>query len=180
MLRAASSCLVLLFALGGATWAQSEEGILPQGPGHVFPTVEAAAIDGLAYAHLQERDAAGVRVSRGGTIYERDSGYSYGRLRRARVSAPEMLRLSLGVGAVAHFHTYPRRGGRIDRRNETHSAKDRRIVDRIDDRHRPSFVLTPSLRVVVYRGKRFVGPSEGFLTRISPRQRQGRLASQSR
>ena len=90
-----------------------------------------------------------------------------------------MLRLSLGPKAVAHFHTYPRRGGRLDPLNETHSVADRRIVDELDAHQRPSFVLTPSLRVVVYRGKRFEGPSEQFLSQIAPSEADALVASQS-
>ena len=76
--------ITLSFALGGVAVAQADREVRPRGPGHVFSTIEAAAIDGLAFAHLQERSASGARVSRGGTVYVVEGGYGYRQLRKAR------------------------------------------------------------------------------------------------
>ena len=137
-------------ALAGAT---AQSAVAPKGPGTVFPTVEAAAVDGLAHAHQISTESNNPLLSRGGTIVAVEGGYSYGPLISAKAFAPGRLRLRLSERAVGHFHTYPSQRGRIDRRNETHSPADRAVVDRHDSGHRPSFVLTPSLRVVAYRGK---------------------------
>jgi hypothetical protein len=133
--------------------ARPESAVDPLGPGKVFETVEAAAIDGLAYARKVSMKSRNARLSRGGTIYSVENGYAHGRLVSARAEAPDQLRVKLGKAAVAHFHTYPAQYGLLDRRNETHSRADRAIVDVYDSKHRPSFVLTPSLRIMVYRGE---------------------------
>jgi hypothetical protein len=54
---------------------------------------------------------------------------------------------------VAHFHTYPRGGVQVDRLNEAHSPNDRANVDLRDPLRRPSYILTPSLRVQRYDAK---------------------------
>ena len=168
MYRTAALNVGLFLVVGHALVAGAEDPLTPQGPGHTFPTVEAAAIDALAFAHLVEGQADGPRVSRGGGGYSRNGGLTYRSLRSASPASPEALSLPLGPRAVAHFHTYPRRGGQIDRRNERHSKADREIVDELDPKHRPSYVLTPSLRVVVYRGRHDARSSEEMITRVEP------------
>ena len=145
--------LAIVFASPALAGTRAKSLVVPQGPGTVFPTVDAAAVDGLAHAHQVSAHSGNRRLSRGGTIVAVEGGYSYGSLISAKAMAPDLLRLRLDEQTVGHFHTYPSQKGRIDRRNETHSRADRAVVDRHDSRHLPSFILTPSLRVVAYHGK---------------------------
>jgi len=162
----------LVLASAVPALAGPEAPTAPKGPGHVFESVDAAAIDGLAWAHAEQRRSDSRRLSRGGVVLAVSGGYSYGPLQTATRKAPSQLSMQLGRDAVAHFHTYPQRSRRLDRRDEVHSRADRRVVDRGDSRHRPSYILTPSLRVVVYRGHRAPTKSEEFVARLA---RPGRL-----
>lgn len=154
--------LVTVPALAEPTVGQS-----PEGPGTLFESVDAAAVDALAWAHQVERASRNPRLSRGGTIVAVAGGYTYGELVTARRSAPDKLALQLGTDAVAHFHTYPKQGRPIDRKNESHSRADRWVVDHSDSRKRPSYILTPSLRVVAYRGRSETWPSDLFVASLS-------------
>ncbi len=146
---------------------QAKSLVVPQGPGTVFFTVEAAAIDGLAHAHRVSAHSGNRRLSRGGTIVAVEGGYSYGPLISAKAMAPDLLRVRLDEQSVGHFHTYPSQHGRIDRRNETHSRADRAVVDRDDSGHRPSFILTPSLRVVAYHGRNVSKSKSQFVASLT-------------
>jgi hypothetical protein len=122
----------------------------------VFYSVEAAAMDALAFVHSQ-RYPAGRPHLIGGTIARVDGGFSYAAPVASKVhsalSTP-FLQLRLGPDDVASFMVYSRRDDRrIDRENETPSKSAMQIVDELDPRHRPLFLLTPSLRVVQYEGK---------------------------
>ena len=147
--------------------AQPEMQFSPLGPGSTFASIEAAAADGLAWAHKLQRESRNPRLSRGGTIVLVDSRYSYGVLLSASAASPDSLEMQLGSNVVAHFHTYPRQGGRIDRSNETHSRADRWVVDQMDSRRRPSFVLTPSLRVIAYHGRGEARTSDVFVAKLT-------------
>jgi len=154
MTRSLLSILAAAVLLGSApAFAGSDLPYVAKGPGSIFSSVDAAATDGLAWAHQLQRAGRNPRLSRGGTIVRVADGYSYGPLVTARASSPDSLQFALGRDVVAHFHTYPHQNPRIDRRNESHSQADRWVVDRLDPKHRPSFVLTPSLRVVAYHGR---------------------------
>ena len=50
------------------------------GPGTVFGSIDAAAVDALTYAYLQAEAAHNTELMRGGTIYATRSGYSYGEI----------------------------------------------------------------------------------------------------
>ncbi|MCA9509326.1 MAG: hypothetical protein KC560_01390 [Myxococcales bacterium] len=143
----------LLAALAGPSAADTDPLYQPRGPGAVFPTVEAAAVDGLAHAHRVERRSQNSRLSRGGVIRAVPGGFTYDALVAASEEHPDELTLVLAQDVVAHFHTYPRQNPAIDRTNEAHSAEDRAIVDELDRLGRPSYVLTPSLRIVGYYGR---------------------------
>ena len=130
--------------------------VTPRGPGSVFPSVEAAAVDGLAYAHLEARRADRERFMHGSTIYAEQGGYSYGPIQVARPSDPDHLTLALKPSDVAHFHTYPAGRAAENRLNEVHSPTDRANVEEMDPRGRPLFILTPSLRVRGYDPRRGV------------------------
>ena len=152
-LSLASLSLLACLALSLPALAAEEMTVTPQGPGTVFGTVEAAAVDGLAYAHAEQMKSRNKRLSRGGAVVPVEGGFTYGSLDVASADAPDMVPLRLPESALAHFHTYPAQKSSVDRRNESHSKADRLVVDYGDSKHRPSFVLTPSLRVVAYRGR---------------------------
>jgi hypothetical protein len=136
---------------------------LPQleaaGPGAVFPTIEAAAIDAVTFAHLQQRaDDGSLRRVRAGTVTRVDGGFTYREVRVASRLQPGRVDFPLGPDDVAHFRTYTWANHTNDalllnRVRERPSRDCQRLVDRIDPLHRPAFILTPSLAVRVYRGK---------------------------
>ena len=139
--------------LAGTATAGADMSVKPKGPGTLFDSIDAAAVDGLAWAHKLQQADHNKRVSRGGTVMAVEGGYTYGPLVRAKASSPDALRLELRKRDVAHFHTYPSQGAMLDHQNEAHSKADRWVVDHGDSKQRPSYVLTPSLRVVAYHGR---------------------------
>jgi len=149
---------------------------MPHGAGHLFASVDEAAIDALAMAHQLQTQSRNPRLSHGGTILSVAGGYTYTAIEIARPAAPDRLRLRLGSTVVAHFHTYPAQGRKLDRLNESHSAADRRVVDELDARHRPSYILTPSLRVLVYRGQKSRIDNHAPLATLVPSLPSGSLA----
>ncbi len=168
-------CLALVAGSGCATGAGAPgapgelarlQPLEPRGPGAVFATVDSAALDGLLLAYLESEksDRPSRRLARGSTVFPVEGGYSYSPLATADPDQPGRVPLVLKPGDVAHFHTYPRGSSRINRINEKHSPNDRANVDRRDPLKRPSFVLTPSLRVQRYDGR----SSEKLVARIDP------------
>lgn len=170
----ASVFLITAIALPGSSETSPE--FAPHGPDYIFASVDAAAIDALALAHREQVRSKNSRLSRGGAIVAEDGGFTYREIQTARPGAPDELRLRLGRKVVAHFHTYPTQGSRQDRRNETHSPADRWVVDEMDPRGRPSYVLTPSLRVVVYRGRAMAVGADTLVADLSQASASGLLA----
>ncbi len=126
------------------------------GPGMVFPSIEAAAVDALTYAHLQGHATRTDERMRGGTVYRTGDGYSYDDVHVAGPLDPNRNRIShtLRSQDVARFVIYPRVGRqKADRANERVSLVDRRSVNVTDPRHRPLFVLHPSFVIREYRGE---------------------------
>lgn len=137
-----------------------------QGPGNVFPTVDDAAVDALAFANERAHATRRVHRMHGGVILEVPGGYSYEHVDVAPADAPNELTLVLRANAVAHFRTYPRsRSFEVNQRNERFSEADLANVDHQDPHHRPAYVLTPSLVVRAYHGAQ-----EGVrrVARVSP------------
>jgi len=131
-----------------------ESGLTAQGPGTVFPSIEAAAVDALTYAYLSAKAARNVERARGGSIYATRGGYSYDEIRVAGRLVPQRVSYTLEPGDVARFVTYPRDSDRrVNRRNERPSHLDRRGVSVEDPLHRPVYVLHPSLMIREYRGE---------------------------
>jgi len=125
-----------------------------RGPGTIFESAEAAAVDALAYAHREARRARETDRVRGGTIYRSGGGYSYGEIHVARRLNPSRVSHTLGPRDVARFLIYPRVDDRaVNRANERPSRADRRSVSVIDPLHRPLYILHPSLAIRVYRGE---------------------------
>ena len=134
--------------------ALPEASLSSRGPGTVFPALEQAVYDALAYAHtLGEQKRARTRV-RAGTIRRVEGGFTYDEVHVARRDRPDSVRYALGRDDVAHFAVYP---SVLDRQRdaiaERHSERDQSNVDHKDPLHRPHYLLTPSLRVVVYEGE---------------------------
>lgn len=123
-------------------------------PGALFESVEAAALDALAHAHHTARPGDRGRLLMG-TIYRVGDAFSYSAPQRSEHTVwsarPPVLRFALRPVDVASYMLHPRSGeSRVDRANETPNASERRIVDELDPRGRPLFVLTPSRRIVRY------------------------------
>ncbi len=125
-----------------------------RGPGALFASIEAAAVDALTYAHLQALEARDTARIRGGTIYTVDSRYSYGEIQLGNPLTPHRISYRFGPREVARFHAYPvYQNALSNRANERLSRGDRRSVSFIDPLHRPLYVLHPSLRIRSYRGE---------------------------
>ena len=125
-----------------------------RGPGALFASVEAAAVDALTYAHLQALEARDTARIRGGTIYVIDGRYSYGEIQLGNPLTPHRISYRFGPHEVARFHAYPvYQNALSNRANERLSRGDRRSVSFIDPLHRPLYVLHPSLAIREYRGE---------------------------
>jgi len=125
-----------------------------RGPGTIFESVEAAAVDALTYAHMEARAARETDRVRGGAIFRAGQGYSYDEIHVAGALRPHRVSHTLGPRDVARFLVYPRVGEHeVNRANERPSSVDRRSVSAIDPLHRPLYILHPSLAIRVYRGE---------------------------
>lgn len=144
-----------LLAMGCASTVGSP--LLPigaHGPKTVFPSVEAAAFDALSYSYLQSRAMRRPSRALGGSIYPVRGGFSYEEPIVAEKFSPDEVVYSLRRQDVAHFHTYPKHwDSRVNKARETLSKSDRTVVNSLDPLHRPSFILTPRLKVKVYRSE---------------------------
>jgi hypothetical protein len=175
-MRVISATLLLGLALSNPAYADDERDIHPgrrlrgsvaeavawdgtqpfhaRGPGALFSSVEAAAVDALSYAHLEARKARDVARIRGGTIHTVGDHYSYGEIQLGKPLIPHQINYRFGPREVARFHVYPvNRDSRINRANERISRVDRRSVSLIDPLHRPLYILHPSLAIRGYFGE---------------------------
>ncbi len=124
-----------------------------RGPGSVFDSAEAAAIDALTYSYLQARDAGDMQRMRAGTIQRSGSGYSYSKIEVASPLTLRRIEYRLAPEDVARFHFYPQHADRdVNLMSERLSIKDWRSVSVIDPLHRSLYVLHPSLAIRAYRG----------------------------
>jgi hypothetical protein len=124
------------------------------GPGTVFPSVEAAAVDALIYTYLQAKSEHDMERMRAGTIYSVDTGYSYGEIHVARNMLEHRIAYPLKPQDVARFHMYGYSRSRYVRRTlEQATPADLRSVAVTDPLHRPLFILHPSLVIREYRGR---------------------------
>ena len=132
--------------------ASSVVNVAPNGPGHVFPTIESAAMDALTYSFLLSRKTQiDHRRPRGGAIFPADGGFSYAEPIVARDKRPNGLRYRLQPTDVAHFRHHPNESA-FNPRKATRMIRnrDRTLVDRRDPLHRPIYSLTPKRFVQVY------------------------------
>ncbi len=151
-LLATAACTGAPPASPAAAGARAE--VRADGPGAVFPSVQAAALDALANAHLTATPHEKLRL-RVGAIHRVDHGYSYTAPRRAAATSPLMhqsVRHRLSPIDVASYVIPPRSGTwPAPRADEIPVRKAQRIVDELDPAHRPIYLLTESLDVVSYR-----------------------------
>jgi hypothetical protein len=141
-------------ATAAALWDEAGQPLDARGPGALFRSAEAAAVDALIYALLQAREARDTARIRGGTVYAIGDHYSYSEIQRANPLTPHRIRYRFGPREVARFHAYPvYRDARANRANEQLSRVDRRSVSVTDPLHRPLYVLHPSLAIRAYRGE---------------------------
>jgi len=139
-------------AAGFTRWGD-EQMLHARGPGALFATIEAAALDALTYAHLQAREANDLDRMRGGTIFLVAACYSYAEVHVANSLNPRTIRYALDTHAVARFHVYPRSNDILSKRAKERLSKvDRRTVRFVDPLHRTLYVLHPSLTVRQYSG----------------------------
>lgn len=125
-----------------------------RGPGAVFGSIDAAAVDALIHAYLQAQAAHDTERMRGGTVYPVKGGFSYGEILVAGPLTPHRVRVPFTKRDVARFLIYYRTGRHAaDRANERPSLADRRSVRFVDPLHRPLYILHPSLVIRVYRGE---------------------------
>jgi hypothetical protein len=124
-----------------------------RGPGSVFDSVEAAAIDALKFCYLHARETGDMERMRAGTIERAGAGYTYGEIHVANPRAQRRIEYVFAPQDVARFHVYPPHTNHdVNRISERLSPKDRRSVSVIDPLHRPLYVLHPSLEIRAYLG----------------------------
>jgi hypothetical protein len=124
-----------------------------RGPGAVFDSVEAAAVDALTFCHLQGKKTGDMERMRAGTIQRSSAGYTYSEIHIANPLDQRRIEYLFAPQDVARFHVYPPHTDHdVNRSSERLSAKDRRSVSVIDPLHRSLYVLHPSLTVRAYRG----------------------------
>ncbi len=119
------------------------------GPGMVFETMDEAAIDGLAWCYLKSRSEKLQRVRGGSVRPVSTGGYRYDEVVTARGIKPYRIEIRVKPTDVAYFIHVPGPG---ILKNESHSRVHRKNVDQRDPLHRPSYLLTPHLRVQRYEG----------------------------
>ncbi len=145
---------VLFLALCSCAPAAAEaQALEARGPGTIFASIEAAAVDALTYAYLQARAAGNPECMRGGAIRASGTGYTYDEIHVAKPLTAHRITYSLEPQDVARFAIYPRDSNHdVNRANERPSRVDRRYVNEIDPLHRPLYILHPSLAVRAYHG----------------------------
>jgi len=160
-------------ALDAAAFRVAPPQLEARGPGALFSSVEAAAIDALTYAYLQACSSCDPESMRGGTIHlVGEDRYSYGEIQRANSQSPHRISYSLKRRDVARFHLYPvKRDLEKNRLDERASRGDLHSVVAIDPLHRPLYILHPSLAVRVYRGTGSHGAHVATLRRRPVRPR---------
>jgi hypothetical protein len=124
-----------------------------RGPGAVFDSVEAAAVDALTFSYLQARETGEIARMHAGTIQRSGAGYTYGEIHVASRRLNRQIEYVISGRDVARFHVYPPHADRnVNRSSERLSAKDWRSVNVVDPLHRSLYVLHPSLAIRAYHG----------------------------
>jgi hypothetical protein len=124
-----------------------------RGPGSVFDSIDAAAVDALTYCYLQAQEDGNEELMRAGTIERSGAGYTYTDIHVAHPYAERRIEYVFAPQDVARFHVYPQHTDHdINRVSERLSSKDRRSVSVIDPLHRSLYVLHPSMAIRSYSG----------------------------
>ena len=124
-----------------------------RGPGSVFDSIDAAAVDALTFCYLQARKTGDMERMRAGTIERSGAGYAYREIHVANPLEQRRIEYVFAPQDVARFHVYPPHSDReINRASERLSSKDWRSVSVIDPLHRSLYVLHPSLVIRAYHG----------------------------
>jgi hypothetical protein len=124
-----------------------------RGPGAVFDSVDAAAVDALTFCHLKAKQTGDTELMRAGTIQRSGTGYTYGEIHVANPLDQRRIEYLFAPEDVARFHVYPPHTDHdVNRHSERLSTKDWRSVSVIDPLHRSLYVLHPSLTIRAYRG----------------------------
>ncbi len=129
-------------------------------PGHVFDSIETAAIHALAHAH-REASPEERGHYRSGVIRRVEGGFTFSSPHSSTASVWDRsmptLRMRLAPGDVASYVVHPATGRReLDRANERLARGARALVDEVDAQRRPLFVLTPSRRIKRYAERALV------------------------
>jgi hypothetical protein len=120
----------------------------PQGPGHIFASVEEAGVDALAYCNVETRRVERASGAWGG-VCRAKGGFTHDE----PFVAGSRLRYPLGPLDVAHFRHQPNRSTFGSQGSLSSLSKDARdFVDRRDPAMRPYFHLTPERSMRVYAG----------------------------
>ena len=166
-MRTPSILILALTALLGLGCAQSSQlpsdvvgalktapfALEARGPGAVFDSAEAAAVDALTFCHLQAEKTGDMERMRAGTIQRSGTGYTYSEIHVANPLDQRRIEYLFAPQDVARFHVYPLHTDHdVNRTSERLSTKDRRSVSVIDPLHRSLYVLHPSLTIRAYRG----------------------------
>jgi hypothetical protein len=142
-----------------------------RGPGSVFDSIDAAAVDALTYCYLQAREDGNEELMRAGTIERSGAGYTYTDVHVANPLTERRIEYLFAPQDVARFHVYPEHTDHdVNRVSERLSNKDRRSVSVIDPLHRSLYVLHPSMTIRSYSGidrevvevASLRGPSQGW------------------
>jgi hypothetical protein len=124
-----------------------------RGPGSVFDSIDAAAVDALTYCHLQAREDGNEELMRAGTIERSGAGYTYTDIHVAHQLTEHRIEYVFAPQDVARIHFYPQHtDDDVNRASERLSEKDRRSVSVIDPLHRSLYVLHPSMAIRSYSG----------------------------
>jgi hypothetical protein len=124
-----------------------------RGPGSVFNSIDAAAVDALTFCYLQARENGDMERMRAGTIEPAGAGYTYNEIHVANPLTERRIEYVFAPQDVARFHFYPLHTDRdVNRLSERLSTRDRRSVSVIDPLHRSLYVLHPSLAIRAYQG----------------------------
>ena len=153
---AAAVLLAAALAMLGCATTTSHGGRVafePFGPGHVFSSLDAAAVDAMAWSVTDARRTAKEGRMYGGAITAVEGGFTYEEPTVASPVRPLDIRYKIDRMDVARFHVYPKAYDMRESRAREHVTRwDRKSVDHADPRHRPIYFLTPSLIVKVYHG----------------------------
>jgi hypothetical protein len=126
-----------------------------RGPGALFDSVEAAAVDALKFSYLQAREAGDMQRMRAGTIRRSGAGYTYGEIHVAKPWKQRRVEYRVDGLAVARFQLYPPHSDYdVNRASERLSTPDWRSMSVIDPLHRSLYVLHPPLAIRAYQAGR--------------------------